>query len=343
MAESNHSVTSMRDFVQQAREAKLIRRAERAVALAILLILLAAVFGAVGYVMITTSIRSVDDPDRLEGFVIGMLVIGLAMFFVGGAVAGLIGRSKRWRRRRAAAQTALAHGWHYHLETPPSWYGGILFRAGIRGWVESSMHVHEPRHVEVANYVFQPEAGTTSGLKALEEVGFVRVPLERPMPHMYLMAQGRIAPRPYGFPFSGQQTLDLEGDFTRHFRLYVPKGYERDALYVFTPDLMATLIDEVGGSDVEIIDDHMFVYAARGFDLADPSVLDAATRIAATLGSRTQRRTARYVDDRSEHPAFIGADGARLKPVSRALIAVAPGVVTIAVLAVWGWASGVFG
>lgn len=38
--------------------------------------------------------------------------------------------------------------------------------------------------------------------------------------------------------------LSLEGDFDRYFTLYCPGDYERDALYVFTPDLLALLIDE---------------------------------------------------------------------------------------------------
>ena len=43
------------------------------------------------------------------------------------------------------------------------------------------------------------------------------------------------------------QVLSLEGDFDRYFTLYCPKEYERDALYVFTPDLMA-LLDRRGGA-----------------------------------------------------------------------------------------------
>ncbi len=39
------------------------------------------------------------------------------------------------------------------------------------------------------------------------------------------------------------QVLPLEGDWDRHFTLYCPEGYERDALQVMTPDVMAAMID----------------------------------------------------------------------------------------------------
>ncbi len=49
--------------------------------------------------------------------------------------------------------------------------------------------------------------------------------------------------------------LELEGDFGKHFELHVPAGYERDALYVLTPDVMQVLIDEAADRRVEIVDD----------------------------------------------------------------------------------------
>ena len=58
--------------------------------------------------------------------------------------------------------------------------------------------------------------------------------------------------------FSKDQILSLEGDFSEYFTLYCPREYERDALYVFTPDLMALLIDQTSTFDVEIVDDWMF-------------------------------------------------------------------------------------
>jgi hypothetical protein len=92
--------------------------------------------------------------------------------------------------------------------------------------------------------------------------------------------------------------VSLEGDFDTHFALYAPKEYERDALYLFTQDLMALLIDEAGGLDVELVDDTMFVCSATPFDLLASATYERMGRIVATVGAKTLRQTARYSDER---------------------------------------------
>src|SRR6478609_9747463 len=79
----------------------------------------------------------------------------------------------------------------------------------------------------------------------------------------------------YGFgsnlpaSFQRAQRLSLEGDFDRHFTLYCPEGYEQDALYLFTPDIMARFIDHAAQLDVEIVDDWLFLYARREVSTLD--------------------------------------------------------------------------
>jgi hypothetical protein len=98
--------------------------------------------------------------------------------------------------------------------------------------------------------------------------------------------------------FRKDQVLSLEGDFDRFFTLYCPQEYERDALYVFTPDLMALLIDEAAPFDVEIVDQWLFVYSARPFPLADPATYQRLLRIVTTVGAKALSQTDRYVDER---------------------------------------------
>src|SRR5690606_27778890 len=45
----------------------------------------------------------------------------------------------------------------------------------------------------------------------------------------------------------------------------------RDALYLFTPDIMARFIDNAAALDVEIVDDWLFLYAKRDFSTVDPA------------------------------------------------------------------------
>jgi hypothetical protein len=153
------------------------------------------------------------------------------------------------------------------------------------------------------------------------ELGYLAITLPRRVPHMVLDARSNDRG-----PFSSllrrpaaNQHLSLEGDFDTRFRLYAPSGYERDALYVFTPDLMALLIDETGDLDVELRDDRLIVYKPGGFDLTDPAVWQRFAHIRATVGAKTWDRTDLYADERAapdlqfDAAGTVAPDGARLR------------------------------
>lgn len=155
-------------------------------------------------------------------------------------------------------------------------------------------------------------------------LGYFAITLPRRLPHMLLDARGNnrgIFSSLQNKPRDTQR-LSLEGDFDRHFRLYVPAGYERDALYVFTPDFMALLIDETGDLDVEIRDDRLIVYKPGGFALTDPATWQRFARIRDTIGAKAWDRTDMYFDERVDAPTptligvsarEVGASGRRLR------------------------------
>lgn len=161
------------------------------------------------------------------------------------------------------------------------------------------------------NVTFTVSYGTTS----VRSYGYLALRLERALPHLVLDATRN--DRTFGssipMPIAGGQTLSLEGDFDQHFTLHSPNGYERDALYVFAPDLMALLIDETGDLDVEIVDDMLYVYANRPFELTDATVWQRLSRIVEVVGTKTLRQTKRYSDDRVEADGVVGEDGRRLQ------------------------------
>lgn len=101
-------------------------------------------------------------------------------------------------------------------------------------------------------------------------------------------------------PLAKEQILSLEGDFDKYFTLYCPIGYEQDALYIFAPDLMALLIDRSARFDVEIVDNWMFVYHNRDFDLRHPFVHQKLLGITDTVAAKALSQTNRYRDDRRE-------------------------------------------
>jgi len=55
--------------------------------------------------------------------------------------------------------------------------------------------------------------------------------------------------------------IELEGDFHKHFKLYVPKDYEMEAYQIFTPNVMEDLINSAKDYNFEFVSDHLYVYA----------------------------------------------------------------------------------
>ena len=154
---------------------------------------------------------------------------------------------------------------------------------------------------------------TSYDTSSVKTYGYIAIKLERAVPQLVLDAKrnGSSIPMMIG----GSQKLALEGDFQKHFTLYAPKGYERDALYIMTPDLMALLIDETGDFDVEVVDDMLFVYATEPFDTRSAAVWERIGRIRDVVGAKAIRQTDYYADDRqaANAAAPIAEAGRRLK------------------------------
>lgn len=213
--------------------------------------------------------------------------------------------------------------------TGPGWEIGEL-GGGTTRQVEQRELFGLPMTVTTSVSMPTPTGGPT---------GYLAITLPRRMPHMILDARGNdprfgsSLPRP---PVLDQH-LSLEGDFDSHFRLFVPSGYERDALYVFTPDLMALMIDEAGDFDVELRDDRLFVYARGGFRLQDPATWTRFARIIAVVGAKALDRTDRYADDRTGDRGLdrVAPEGARLRrrwwrtSAGRTLLVVGGGFVVV--------------
>jgi len=63
--------------------------------------------------------------------------------------------------------------------------------------------------------------------------------------------------------FGNDETIELEGDFNKYFKLRVPKGYEQEAYQIFTPDVMADLIDKAQNVSFEFIGNRLYIYATK--------------------------------------------------------------------------------
>lgn len=141
--------------------------------------------------------------------------------------------------------------------------------------------------------------------------GYAMVRLAHEMPHIRVIARRGVVRRALTMMSrpEREQRLSLEGDFDRHFALYCPAGSERDALYLFTPDILAVLIDRVRGLDVEVVGDRLLLTSFDDVVTRDPErwrdVIEATTALVAKV-DRWERWRADPVE-RPEDPSALDA------------------------------------
>ena len=231
-------------------------------------------FGAVGlmfaFVLITVSV-GIASSGAFGGSVGPLLLPALIFVSVAAVIAVITVVAYRRRRveRYRIARFAAANNMEYEdrvLNTP---LPGLIFGRGSSRMSTSLVRGRSPRFVEFANYQYTVKSGKSS---TTYRWGYVAVKLDVPLPNIVLDAVGNNA-LGSNLPssFSRDQRLSLEGDFDEYFHLYCPQGYEADALYLFTPDIMARFIDNAAQLDVEIVDDWLFLYLQRPVSTTDPA------------------------------------------------------------------------
>jgi len=269
-------------------------------------------FAVIGSAAVIFTAVSQGYPIALLGLVVPLIAIGV----LGLAIWGLVrfaGSSKRWERWYRLEGFARSNKLKFSpLDADPQYPGAIFSSGGSRAAYDH-LRAEEGRFVDYGNYRYVTSNGKSS---TTHTWGFLALHLDRSLPHIVLdsLANNGI----FGSSLSTydkNQVLSLEGDFDKYFTLYCPREYERDALYVFTPDLMALCIDNVAPFDVEIVDQWMFVYSARPFDMMQPAVHHRLLSIVDTVGAKTLRQTARYSDERIGNFAanIVAPPGQRLR------------------------------
>jgi hypothetical protein len=261
--------------------------------------------------------------------------IGLLMLSVGIMMARFFVRTFKRRdtpkRHYRLARFATANDLSY---VPGPVSGRHLKPWASRGGLSLTrvMRPVSQRTIEFANYELQVD---TLGSSNAQFGGFCAVRLSTPLPHILLRSRaGRAGKFALAALPDSTQRLSLEGDFDDHFTLYCPEEYGRDALYLFTPDVMARLIDGVRGFDVEIIDDWLLLVSSRDVVTLDPDawqgLYDAVGALSDKIG-----RWERWRDDRmpavppvttgtgADTPAGAAAVG--LKPAASAGRVAKPG------------------
>ncbi|MDW4574252.1 hypothetical protein R8Z57_15840 [Microbacterium sp. M3] len=259
-----------------ARELKRTGRLPQATVGGIIVVVIALAiflgFGTAVFTVLGATIGMV--VSSAGGDALGTLFVFIPPLVIGGiialvAVAMVRGARSRDVRMLRLDRFARANAMQYVPQLPAPGLPGMIFSIGSSRQSTDLVRGDRPRFVEFANYRYTTGSGKN---QQTHEWGYVAVKLDTPLPHIVLDATSNNSLFSSNLPlsFDKDQRLSLEGDFDRYFSLYCPTDYERDALYLFTPDIMARFIDNAAALDVEIVDDWLFLYAKRDFSTLDP-------------------------------------------------------------------------
>lgn len=256
---------AVRAFAAEVRA----RQGSSVSASAIIGIVVAAIVGVVMLPILVSVVFALAATSGSPGLAaIPLVLIGLVI--AGVIVMIVIGVRNAQAVRYRLSRFAQANGMSYEAKVTDPPLPGMIFSLGRSRQSTDLIRGTRPRFVEFGNYQYTVQSGKNS---TTYRWGYVAVKLDVPLPNIVLDAKGN-----NGFgsnlpaSFDREQHLSLEGDFDQYFTLYCPAGYERDALYLFTPDIMARFIDNAAQLDVEIVDDWLFLYTQRKV-----STLDSAT------------------------------------------------------------------
>ena len=276
-------------------------------------------FAAVALVFLSaaTSNLSPSSQAGVGGAIFCYIVTVLLMLGIVLMVAGL----KRQTERSARIQLfAVCNNLSYTRYVEKPTFTGMFFSLGKNRMLNDILGSLTTRPTfEIGNLEYTIRAGRS---EHTYHKGYIRIQLERNLPQIVLDATSNDL-RMFGknistlpVDFAQSQKMSLEGDFDKHFSLYAPKEYERDALYIFSPDLMALLIDNASAFDGEIVDNQLFIYSSLApFNLNDPVLVERLMKIIQVVGAKASSQTDYYSDekvgDRSQNA--VAVSGQRLR------------------------------
>jgi len=176
-----------------------------------------------------------------------------------------------------AAGRARGYGYHERVVAPK--LRGMLFTEGSGVIAERVVDALESRTPFLAGRVSAVYTAAKTPLSTL----FIAIPLARSMPSVVLVNARSGALRDAGLSLGTRELLSLEGDFDRTYSLYCQIGGSSLALSVFTPELLQQVIDNGSNSDIEVVDNWMFVYG-NASETSSGQMLDAIEKLAERVG-----------------------------------------------------------
>jgi hypothetical protein len=168
--------------------------------------------------------------------------------------------------RRFAAE----NGYSYSVQGSPIGLDGFIFQQGEEQTVSDVVSgKFDGRDMSFFTFGYEDDSPHS---KDRYYVSVFKFDIQSILPHIFLLNIQNGFVQPIVGILDGLENIDLEGNFNQYFKLRVEKGYEEEALEIFTPDIMQYFEDKGKTFGLEIFDNHLYVYKPRL--LRDRSELD---------------------------------------------------------------------
>lgn len=150
-------------------------------------------------------------------------------------------------------QFAEMNGWQYAYSCDPNQEKGIMFRLGRDRHISYCIEgVIDERRFRIFNYDFKIGSGKETKIYNYTVFAFK---FGGTFPNIYLNNKNNSCGIKAG------EAIPLPEEFENSFTLSAPKDYEIEALEIFTPDVLASLLDNKFNHDVEFVNQEMLVFS----------------------------------------------------------------------------------
>jgi hypothetical protein len=184
-------------------------------------------------------------------------IINLAPFLI---PIGWYSHIQKKIRHEFMQQFAAANGFQYSQKGTTQGLDGRIFQIGSdRTVIDVITGTFGAYPISLFNYQYTIREGKSSHTFSFT---VFELQCDTAMPDLFLKQTDRMFSNIFESLASPGEDIKLEGDFNKYFTLKIAKGYEVEALEVFTPEVMAALIDKARSFSMEIVNNHLFIYAS---------------------------------------------------------------------------------
>lgn len=174
----------------------------------------------------------------------------LQLSFVVGMI--LVGYVTNQYLARFWKDMARENGWEYEPNGNPSAEQAVMFRQGHSQTITNVIKgVIDGRSFRFFLYQFKIGSGKSEHTYAYTVFSFR---FNGIFPSIYLNRKSD------GFSFMAGEKIPLPSEFEDKFILATPRGYEIEALEIFTPDVLVKILDSGFNHDVEFVGQEIFMF-----------------------------------------------------------------------------------